>query len=163
MRQPHQIRTLQAPLVARRNRLSDAAIAGAWCTLGFVSGALFWHLIGFWSFVGQVVLKGPIEERTAREETQRLPASQRATGSISASRVIIAGRSAVGAKAYLNCSNATPEVDQGETSVGPCAPGTPPAPNKPLAKKGDLLTVLPIAASVVATVPWSATVNGSAR
>lgn len=37
----------------RRNRT-----ALYWGGLGFVIGALFWHFIGFWSFVSQIVLNG---------------------------------------------------------------------------------------------------------
>jgi hypothetical protein len=28
--------------------------------MGFVAGAVFWHFVGFWGFVSQVVLKGPV-------------------------------------------------------------------------------------------------------
>ena len=34
----------------------------AWGALGFVVGAVFWHFIGFWSFVSDVVLKGHPED-----------------------------------------------------------------------------------------------------
>ncbi len=35
--------------------------------LGFLVGALFWHLIGFWGFVHDVVLKGPVVTRAAQQ------------------------------------------------------------------------------------------------
>jgi hypothetical protein len=36
-------------------------IAGklAWCAAGFLIGAAFWHVVGFWSFISYVVLGGP--------------------------------------------------------------------------------------------------------
>jgi hypothetical protein len=30
-----------------------------WGFGGFLIGAIFWHAIGFWGFIGEVVLKGP--------------------------------------------------------------------------------------------------------
>jgi hypothetical protein len=38
--------------------------------LGFVLGALFWHFVGFWDFVGQVMFKG---KSTGSEITQAPP------------------------------------------------------------------------------------------
>ena len=35
-----------------------AAVMG-WAFVGFVIGAVFWHFIGFWSFVSDTVLRGP--------------------------------------------------------------------------------------------------------
>ena len=29
-----------------------------WSVIGFVGGAVFWHFIGFWGFVSEVVLAG---------------------------------------------------------------------------------------------------------
>lgn len=43
-----------------RRRHLFAAVAG------FVAGVAFWHIVGFWSFVGQVVVRGP---ETARVQT----------------------------------------------------------------------------------------------
>jgi len=32
-----------------------------WATLGFVTGAVFWHVVGFWTFVSDVVLNRPLD------------------------------------------------------------------------------------------------------
>lgn len=43
-----------------------------WGLAGFLVGAVFWHLIGFWVFVSEVVLKGPElgqPAAVARDET----------------------------------------------------------------------------------------------
>jgi hypothetical protein len=39
-----------------------------WASLGFVLGAAFWHAIGFWDFVGNVVLNGPSDRRRIAAE-----------------------------------------------------------------------------------------------
>jgi len=39
-----------------------------WATLGFVTGAIFWHVIGFWTFVSDVVLNRPPAGGTLRAE-----------------------------------------------------------------------------------------------
>lgn len=43
----------QPMLAALRPRITPALL---WGGLGFVLGALFWHFVGFWSFVSDVVL-----------------------------------------------------------------------------------------------------------
>lgn len=43
-----------APRKPRRRAHS----AIAWAGLGFVTGAIFWHVVGFWTFLSNVVLKG---------------------------------------------------------------------------------------------------------
>ena len=42
-----------------------------WGGLGFIAGAVFWHLVGFWSFVTEVVL-----DRTAAQATVVAPPSR---------------------------------------------------------------------------------------
>jgi len=54
--------TLPAPTSGIRSHLG-------WGVAGFVIGAIVWHLIGFWSFVGDVVLSKP-ENTTVVERSQ---------------------------------------------------------------------------------------------
>ncbi|HEX2842036.1 hypothetical protein [Hyphomicrobium sp.] len=45
-----------------------------WSVIGFILGAMFWHFVGFWGFVSEVVLAGgPIAaiERRAAEPAHR--------------------------------------------------------------------------------------------
>ncbi len=35
-----------------------ARSAMVWAGVGFIAGAVFWHAVGFWSFLSDVVLKG---------------------------------------------------------------------------------------------------------
>jgi len=41
-----------APSKSRRSLRT----AAAWSVLGFIAGAMFWHIVGFWSFVSDIVL-----------------------------------------------------------------------------------------------------------
>lgn len=55
---------------APANRLGDWPSALIWGGGGFVVGAVFWHLIGFWSFVSAVVL-GDTDHRRTTAEAQK--------------------------------------------------------------------------------------------
>jgi hypothetical protein len=46
-----------APPTRKRRRSVGSAIA--WGGLGFITGAIFWHAVGFWTFLSDVVLKAP--------------------------------------------------------------------------------------------------------
>jgi hypothetical protein len=43
---------------ARRAAVRGRSAALAWGGLGFLVGAVFWHFVGFWSFISEVVFKG---------------------------------------------------------------------------------------------------------
>ena len=59
---------------SRGRRFSAAVLSGL---AGFILGAVFWHFVGFWSFVSHVVLKGPAAEPgRAQIETGALPPPQ---------------------------------------------------------------------------------------
>lgn len=159
-------------------RKRPAVVAAGSALLGFVTGAVFWHSIGFWSFVSTVVLKGPEDEITSPvRETQtaaRVPVHLRPTGSIGPVRPTVGGKSGA-AKSYLTCSLAVADDIGGEANVVPCPVGTIAAPTKPLARKGDLLTVghaaapapaapsLPPATPAATTQAWTPTIRGPQR
>lgn len=63
------------PLTARL--LGGLSAPLIWVALGFVAGALFWHFVGFWSFVTAVVFNGP-----QRAPERLSPASEITTGAI---------------------------------------------------------------------------------
>jgi len=65
-------RTAAGPATPHLRRWVRSA---SWAVLWFVAGAIFWHFVGFWNFVTQVVLKGP--EPPARREAAAIT-----TGSI---------------------------------------------------------------------------------
>ncbi len=43
----------------------------AWGGLGFLIGAVFWHFIGFWGFVSDIVLRGHPEDARVIAQTGR--------------------------------------------------------------------------------------------
>jgi hypothetical protein len=47
----------------RRRRSRARASAWLWGIAGFVFGIVFWHLIGFWGFMAQVVLPTPAHQK----------------------------------------------------------------------------------------------------
>ena len=77
--------------------------------LGFVAGAVFWHVIGFWAFVGQVVLDRPAQyagQLAAAHPTGPAPDERLAAGS----------------NAIANCARLT--LDRGgNTVVAACQAG----------------------------------------
>lgn len=42
-----------------------------WTAAGFVCGIVFWHIVGFWSFVGKVVFKGGHETAVTAEHPSK--------------------------------------------------------------------------------------------
>jgi hypothetical protein len=50
--------------------------------LGFVAGAVFWHFVGFWDFIGRVVLDGSGHgaEQHASVPAEQSPPAYRLTG-----------------------------------------------------------------------------------
>lgn len=66
----------RAPLTRLREALDGVSGLG-WSVIGFALGAAFWHFVGFWSFVSDVVLAGHHERavisRAALPEQRHLP------------------------------------------------------------------------------------------
>jgi hypothetical protein len=59
--------------VPRRTLVSllDGVSGLGWSVIGFVGGAVFWHFIGFWSFVADVVLAGGPDAQLPSAALQR--------------------------------------------------------------------------------------------
>jgi len=53
------VRDLAATFFRRLPRISLVFV------VGFAAGAVFWHAVGFWSFVSAIVLKGPVPALSA--------------------------------------------------------------------------------------------------
>jgi hypothetical protein len=58
--------TAGATVLARPRNKGRAAII--WGGIGFLSGAVFWHAVGFWGFLGDVVLNGSTDARASAVE-----------------------------------------------------------------------------------------------
>lgn len=56
--------------VPSEHQPSRLAVA-AWGLLGFLVGAVFWHFIGFWGFVSDVVLRGHPDDVRVVSQTGR--------------------------------------------------------------------------------------------
>lgn len=56
-----------AGLAAHRSGRGGGIVASA--ALGFLVGAVFWHFVGFWGFVREVLLKGPVPEASRVAQT----------------------------------------------------------------------------------------------
>lgn len=82
--------------------------------LGFVVGAVFWHAVGFWSFVSTVVLKGPLPAVTASG------VGDITTGSIVP--VPATHRRAAAAGVDIKCTALELDRATGETMASLCTP-----------------------------------------
>jgi hypothetical protein len=61
---------------AQARRLVDRFGGFGWTAVGFLLGAIFWHFVGFWGFVAQVVLAENPAPRVA-EQAQVLEVAER--------------------------------------------------------------------------------------
>src|SRR5688572_18392422 len=110
------------PVAAGVRKLSVArglldGIGGlGWSVIGFVGGAIFWHFIGFWGFVADVVLAGgpsPATEQAAIHASMtdgRAPQVQVADASV------------------LSCTLLSRDRTTGVTSARPCDSSHAPLP-----------------------------------
>lgn len=55
-RAPSPLEVTFSPAESRRGRGSTLSSAITWALPGFIFGTIFWHFVGFWGFVSQVVL-----------------------------------------------------------------------------------------------------------
>lgn len=78
-----------ARLTAAR-RVLDGVGGLGWSVIGFLMGAVFWHFVGFWSFVSDVVLAGHPSASfdRSRSDALQIEAFQTAAGSRDAPLVI---------------------------------------------------------------------------
>lgn len=97
---------------------ADWPSALLWGGGGFVVGAIFWHLIGFWSFVSTVVL-GDTDHRRATAEAQKGWTTQ-VIGPPSPARTT-SKRTAV-----ASCTALAIDRTGGATAAKPCPAGQPP-------------------------------------
>jgi hypothetical protein len=96
--------------IGRRGRLLGLGAPIAWGLGGFLIGAIFWHLIGFWSFLSAVVLKGP--DTTMSVVIRQQP-------------VIVARQQAVRPATLPNCTVLVLDRSTGLTSGVPCPEHVP--------------------------------------
>ncbi|HKZ97298.1 MAG TPA: hypothetical protein VJ045_09985 [Hyphomicrobiaceae bacterium] len=113
----------QGPSGDETLRISPRARVAAWLdalafgVLGFLAGIVFWHFVGFWGFVSEVVLMGPIDPDRLMHAADS-PAPRFENGR--ADPVASTRASRAGGCAMLVLDRAT-----GRTHVAPCGELTP--------------------------------------
>jgi hypothetical protein len=135
-RRPVAARRVEAPAkpwTRRHERLN----ALGWSLTGFIVGAAFWHFIGFWNFLGNVVLNGSSDRlRPTVAEAPAWQADVRPQANPTPTRpVAFAKKPAAGAAAA--CSALVRDPVSGETSAQPC-PGSPAVLATAGSEKADL-------------------------
>ncbi|MBL8565173.1 MAG: hypothetical protein JNM89_05600 [Hyphomicrobiaceae bacterium] len=122
---------------------------------GFVAGAVFWHLVGFWSFVSQVVYNQDEAKSPSRlvnlEEAKAVSAAGGALLANALSRAADAKVAAAetreaappassasdGLHELLQCTQVRRISVEGEVALSACAPVARRLPNGQLASRGD--------------------------
>ena len=170
-------------------RSGRAKSSAAWAVAGFVVGALFWHTIGFWSFVQSTLLPGSDARRAERDtsvaETRstsnaamRSPVRPTRTGHKTATKLTDApdatsvpvSQADVPAPVptILNPTEIAECVTLSRAAPGsavfltPCAPLTAPLVSGTGVKLADREAVKPVAISQPAALMWQAKVEVSA-
>lgn len=103
-------------------RLSTAArhtldgIGGlGWAVIGFLIGAIFWHFVGFWSFVSEVVLAGHAPDRITEASRPLASVAEEAPAAVPLQK----GALALGA----SCTALALDRRTGRTSAAGCSEG----------------------------------------
>jgi hypothetical protein len=110
----------------RHGRGGSVLSAAAWAVLGFLSGAVFWHMVGFWGFLSEVVLRADVEERGRIEEPR--PAGEVRGAGVSPLRAVAPGRRSVAPAEVANCSAAGISRGSGIATVESCRADAGPWP-----------------------------------
>lgn len=103
--------------------------------MGFVAGAVFWHLVGFWSFIDRIIFAGPITEARA-PATAPLPGNAIETGSLQ--RFESLNRPTGGIKTSAGCSVLVRERSTGLTRESACTKPIHPLREKPASPRRAL-------------------------
>ena len=97
--------------------------------IGFTAGVVFWHFVGFWSFVSEAVFSGP-RERIAVDLTKR--SQDKGVSSIETGSIPKATQKATPPQAALssaNCETLAIDPKTQRMKLVPCPLGTPASPN----------------------------------
>lgn len=148
---------------ARSRRVHSITSGLASGLAGFVIGAVFWHFVGFWSFVSNVILKG--HEEPAQQHSDVPPPQQpvKVAGRLKdAVRFRDLGASASYLQAAVgagNCAEVRMERGSSQASVQACTLSAAQLPTTGQGQRGDRLG--DIAATTPRAVPsgWSVQVQ----
>lgn len=145
----------------RRSRSFTGGLASG--LAGFVIGAVFWHFVGFWSFVSNVILKGPEESVQQRGDVPPPQQPVKVAGRLKdAVRFRDLGASASYLQAAVgagNCAEVRVERGSGQANVQACTLSATQLPTTGQAQRADRVNDL--AATPQRAVPsgWSVQVQ----
>lgn len=111
----------------KRSLIRRAGSAVAFSLLGFILGAVFWHFVGFWDFVGQVMF-GARSSGTQISQPPPIKLKERVSG-VSSLAVLIEPEACV----TLQLNRAT-----GTTQSAPCETESLPLRSLKVARREDL-------------------------
>ncbi len=133
---------LEAPRKARRQRSgfdnSTAVAAG----LGFICGAVCWHLVGFWAFVNEVVFHEPASMTAPSRTAVRPGPPTRATNNFAA------------------CTIAVRDAKTATVRLLPCRATATALQSAGRAGRGDL-EPMPSTRAAIAVLGWNARVEST--
>lgn len=140
-----------------------------WGVAGFLAGTVFWHLVGFWDFVGRIVFRDSDRKAVEVSEVQapptvrsQKPRQAKLEGALDGADPIVTGSIA----GQVPCIELRRETDGG-TSAGPCAGEPRPLKLGNFLRRGDRAAPEAWAAAVPGpAATWSTTVTveaGDAR
>ena len=95
---------------------------------GFIAGAVFWHLVGFWSLVADMVFSGP------REKTVVITTSAPMTAGKNQANTRITHRSTIQKQRPLEAHNTVPLGGYNTLSAGGCTTLSQDTPGGPIKK-----------------------------
>ena len=78
------VRTPSPPQSAKRR----AGSAASYGVLGFILGAIFWHFVGFWDFVGQIMFRGRPSDTQISQAPPPVKLRERVSGAMPLAVVI---------------------------------------------------------------------------
>ncbi len=114
-----------------------------WIALGFVAGMLFWHAIGFWTFMNRVVFDG---SETAAVSTAHPPAGPSAYANIETGSLARIEKLASRGSIEAACTALIRDPIQGTTHQAPCPRLAKPLRRHTTSSRGDLGIRKPIQA-----------------
>lgn len=120
------VETGRARMQAARRALDGVGGLG-WSVIGFLMGAVFWHFVGFWTFVSGVVLAGHPSDTIDRSRVEG--------PRIAASRTAGASQDAPLAVAW--CTSLQLDRATGAISSGACGQGFAPSSGRSVKPRED--------------------------
>jgi hypothetical protein len=127
--------------------LRKAPAQSGWIALGFVAGMLFWHVVGFWTFMSRVVFDGPETAAVTIQQAKPVYAHLE-TGALQ--RI---GKLASRGGIEAACTVVVRDLPNGTTRQAPCPILSKPLKQRTQQARGDLAPRQ--IAKVVAPSDWA--------